>query len=136
MPAYAFLSPDQALYMPIIEDRLVPCDGLNNYNVYLTRMDIQLHGGAQFTFSVTHSMLPVAEFNVSVAGTGQGMDRMAVEAHDALIDILRQLIFRAEKARQTHQRNAAREPLAPDPDAFLFERRPTPMTEEDDEDPG
>jgi hypothetical protein len=118
--------------MPMIEDRLVPCDGLNNYNVYLTRMDIQLHGGAQFTFSVTHSMLPVAEFNVSVAGTGQGMDRMAVEAHDALIDILRQLIFRADKARQTHQRNAAREPLNPEPEVFLIERRPTTLSGDDD----
>ncbi len=122
--------------MPMIEDRLVPCDGLNNYNVYLTRMELQLHGGAQFTFSVTHSMLPVAEFNVSVAGMGQGMDRMAVEAHDALIDILRQLMFRTEKARQAHQRNAAREPLGADPDAFLLERRPAPITADDDVDAG
>jgi hypothetical protein len=120
----------------MIEDRLVPCDGLNNYNVYLTRMELQLHGGAQFTFSVTHSMLPVAEFNVSVAGMGQGMDRMAVEAHDALIDILRQLMFRTEKARQAHQRNAAREPLGADPDAFLLERRPAPITADDDVDAG
>jgi len=105
--------------MPIIEDRLVPCDGLNNYNVYLTRMDLELHGGARFTFSVTHSMLPVGEFNVNVAGAGQGMDRMAVDAHDALIDILRQLLFRADKARQSYVRNAARDPQA---ETFLVER--------------
>jgi len=111
--------------MPIIEERLVPCDGLNNYNVYLTRMDLELHGGAQFTFAVTHSMLPVGEFNVNVASTGQGMDRMAVDAHDGLIDILRQLLFRAEKARQAHARHAAREPVPADPEAetFLIERR-------------
>jgi len=120
----------------MIEERLVPCDGLNNYNVYLTRMDIELHGGAQFTFSVTHSMLPVGEFSVSVAGSGQGMDRMAVEAHDALIDILRQLIFRAERARQSHQRNAAREPLEKDPEELLMERRPTPITLVTDEETG
>ncbi len=110
--------------MPMIEERLVPSDGLNNYNVYLTRMDLELHGGARFTFSVTHSMLPVGEFHVSVAGTGQSMDRMAVDAHDALIDILRQLIFRADKARQNHQRNAARDPLETEPEAFLVERIP------------
>jgi hypothetical protein len=87
-------------------------------------MDLELHGGAQFSFAVTHSMLPVGEFAVSVAGTGQGMDRMAVQAHDALIDILRQLLFRADKARQIHLRNAARDPVQPEPEAetFLLER--------------
>ena len=44
---------------------------------------------------------------------------MTVEAHDALIDILRQLIFRAEKARLNHDRNA----------------RPTPPRLQDDEVP-
>ena len=119
--------------MPIIEDRLAPCDGLNNYNVYLTRMDIELHGGAQFNFSVTHSMLPVGEFSVSVAGTGQGMDRMAVEAHDGLIDILRQLLFRADKARQAHVRNAARDPVqaAPEGETVLLERHIAPRTAPD-----
>jgi hypothetical protein len=122
--------------MPTIEDRLVPCDGLNNYNVYLTRMDLELHGGAQFTFAVTHSMLPVGEFSVSVNSTGQGMDRMTVDAHDGLIDILRQLLFRAEKARQAHARNATREPVQADPEveAFLMERRITPIAgQESDE---
>jgi hypothetical protein len=122
--------------MPIIEDRLVPADGLNNYNVYLTRMDLELNGGAQFTFSVTHSMLPVGEFSVTVNSTGQGMDRMAVDAHDGLIDILRQLLFRAEKARQAHARNAARDPVQTDPEveAFLIERRSTPIAAPDSED--
>jgi hypothetical protein len=121
--------------MPIIEDRLVPCDGLNNYNVYLTRMDLELHGGAQFTFAVTHSMLPVGELSVSVASTGQGMDRMAVDAHDGLIDILRQLLFRAEKARQAHLRNSAREPVKTEPEeeSFLMERRVTPIALSDPE---
>ncbi len=120
--------------MPMIEDRLVPCDGLNNYNVYLARMEIELNGGAQFTFSVTHSMLPVGEFSVSVPSTGQGMDRMAVEAHDGLIDILRQLLFRAEKARLAHQRNATREPSQPEPESFLIERRVTPLLPPDSSD--
>jgi hypothetical protein len=111
----------------MIEDRLAPCDGLNNYNVYLARMELELNGGAQFTFSVTHSMLPVGEFSVSVPSTGQGMDRMAVEAHDGLIDILRQLLFRAEKARLSHQRNAAREAVQPEPESFLVERRVMPL---------
>jgi hypothetical protein len=88
------------------EDRLSPCDGLNNYNVVLSRMDLPTHGGALFTFAVTNSMLPVANLEVTVPSTGQSLDRMTVEAHDALIDILRQLLFRAEKARINHDRNA------------------------------
>lgn len=115
----------------MIEDRLVPCDGLNNYNVYLARMELELNGGGEYTFSVTHSMQPVGEFSVNIAGVGQSMDRMAVEAHDGLIDILRQLLFRAEKARQMHLRNTAREPAEPEPESFLEERRITPLLQPD-----
>ncbi len=92
--------------MAEIEDRLAPRDGLNNYNVLLARLDLPSHGGAQFTFAVTNSMLPVTELVVGVPNTGQGLDRMTVEAHGALIDVLRQLLFRAEKARLNHERNA------------------------------
>ena len=110
--------------MAEIEDRLVPRDGLNNYNIVLARMDLPTHGGAQFTFAVTNSMLPVAELAVSVPNAGQSLDRMTVEAHDALIDILRQLTFRAEKARLNHDRNA--HPVArreaPPADAFMTGR--------------
>ncbi len=88
--------------MPEIEDRLLPCDGLNNYNVFLARMELAPQGSVQFTFSVTHSMLPIGEFVVPVPYQGHGLDRMAVEAHDGLLDILRQLTFRADKARSNH----------------------------------
>jgi hypothetical protein len=121
----------QGSMMTLIEERLAPCDGLNNYNVFLARMDLELQGSAQFTFSVTHSMMPVGEFSVSVPSHGQSMDRMAAEAHDALIDIFRQLTFRAEKARLIHLKNAARQPPPAPPvqiepealDEFLVEPR-------------
>ena len=103
--------------MAEIEDRLVPRDGLNNYNIVLARMDLPTHGGAQFSFAVTNSMLPVAELVVGVPNAGQSLDRMTVEAHDALIDILRQLTFRAEKARLNHDRNARPAPRAEEPEA-------------------
>jgi hypothetical protein len=93
--------------MQAIEDRLVPCDGLNNYNVFLSRVELELNGGGQFFFAVTHSMLPVGEFAVAIPATGLSMDRMTIDAHDALIDILRQLTFRADKARALHMRNAS-----------------------------
>lgn len=108
--------------MQLIEDRLAPCDGLNNYNVFLARLDLESQSTAQFTFSVTHSMMPVGEFSVSVAAHGQSLDRMAVDAHDGLIDILRQLIFRAEKARLAHHKNA--EPPS-DLEDFLIDRGAT-----------
>jgi hypothetical protein len=92
--------------MPEIEDRLLPSDGLNNYNVFLARLEIEPQGSAQFTFSLTHSMMPLGELVVPVAFQGQGLDRMAVEAHDGLLDILRQLMFRADKARSNHLRLA------------------------------
>lgn len=98
------------------EDRLVPRDGLNNYHVVLSRMDLPAQGGAQFNFTVTNSMLQVAEIEVGVPAAGQSLDRMTVEAHDALIDILRQLIFRADKARTNYERNAARHFIAPPAD--------------------
>jgi hypothetical protein len=112
--------------MPEIEDRLLPCDGLNNYNVFLARMQLEPNGSAQFTFSVTHSMMPIGEFVVPVAYQSQGLDRMAVEAHDALLDILRQLMFRADRARAAHVKQAERvsppprEPL-PEQDECLLE---------------
>ena len=110
--------------MAEIEDRLAPKDGLNNYNIVLARMDLPTHGGAQFTFAVTNSMLPVAELVVGVPNAGQSLDRMTVEAHDAMIDILRQLLFRAEKARLNHDRNARPAPPRPQEDeAFKAERR-------------
>ncbi len=112
--------------MAEIEDRLVPRDGLNNYNTVLARMDLPTHGGAQFTFAVTNSMLPVAELVVGVPNTGQSLDRMTVEAHDALIDILRQLTFRAEKARLNHDRNARPAPppaQEPPADDFMMDRK-------------
>ena len=90
--------------MAEVEERLVPRDGLNNYNVLLARMELSPHGGAQFTFVVTNSMLSVAELSVSVPAPGQSLDRMTVDAHDALIDILRQLTFRADKARANYER--------------------------------
>ena len=92
--------------MAEIEDRLAPQDGLNNYNILLTRMDLPTHGSACFTFALTDSMLTLAELQVSVPANGQSLDRMTVIAHDSMIDILRQLIFRADKARATHERNA------------------------------
>ncbi len=94
--------------MATIEERLVPKDGLNNYNVVLARMEMPTHGGAQFSFAVTNSMVPVAELLVNVPAAGQSLDRMTVEAHDALIDILRQLTFRVEKARSNHEKNAGK----------------------------
>ena len=105
--------------MAEIEERLVPKDGLNNYNVVLSRLDMPTHGGAHFTFAVTNSMLPVAELAVNVPAAGQSLDRMTVEAHDALIDIMRQLMFRAEKSRFHHERNADRPVFAPEDDGDL-----------------
>ncbi len=99
--------------MAEIEDRLFPKDGLNNYHVVLSRMDLPAQGGGQFTFAVTSSMLPVAELQVNVPASGQSLDRMTVEAHDMLIDILRQLIARADRARTNHERNAPRPPAPP-----------------------
>ncbi len=106
--------------MADIDERLVPKDGLNNYHVLLSRMDLPPQGGGQFTFAVTSSMLPVAELQVNVPASGQSFDRMTVEAHDALIDILRQLTFRADRARAYHERHAERPapplPFQPAPD--------------------
>jgi hypothetical protein len=92
--------------MAEIEDRLVPQDGLNNYNIVLSRMELPTHGSARFTFALTDSMLSVAELHVNIPASSQGLDRMTVTAHDAVIDILRQLVFRADKARATHEKNA------------------------------
>ena len=86
-------------------------------------MDLPTHGGAQFTFAVTNSMLPVAELAVSVPNAGQSLDRMTVEAHDALIDILRQLLFRAEKARLNHDRNARPVQAQPPQEAMVESRQ-------------
>jgi hypothetical protein len=93
--------------MAFIEDHLLPRDGLNTYNIVLARMDLPTHGSAQFTFAITDSMLPVGEFVVLVPATGQSLDRMTVEAHEKLLDILRQLTFRAEKARKYHGSHAS-----------------------------
>jgi hypothetical protein len=106
--------------MADVDDRLVPRDGLNSYNVVLARMDLVTRGSANFTFAVTSALLPVAELSVEIPANGQSLDRMTVEAHDALIDILRQLMFRAETARRHHDRNARGErlgsaPLTPEP---------------------
>ena len=111
--------------MAEIEERLIPRDGLNNYNIVLGRMDLPTHGGAQFTFAVTNSMLPVAELVVCVPNSGQSLDRMTVAAHDSLIDILRQLTFRAEKARLNHDRNARPAPRPQEPEAgeIMADRR-------------
>jgi|GEM_PF-3822268 len=101
--------------MPFIDDRLMPQDGLNTYNIVLARMDLPTHGSAQFTFAITDSMLPVGEFVVHVPSTNQSLDRMTVEAHEKLLDILRQLTFRAEKARKYHDGHANEPDLRLDP---------------------
>ncbi len=105
--------------MAEIDDRLVPRDGLNNYHSYLSRVELEPHGGAQFVFAVTHSMLAVAEFTVAIPAGVNGLDRMTLDAHDALIDILRQLIFRADKARGLYARHTA----PPAPEAGAAERQ-------------
>jgi hypothetical protein len=122
--------------MPEIEDRLLPCDGLNNYNVFLARVDLESQGTAQFTFSLTHSMMAIGEFVVGVIHQGQSLDRMAVDAHDGLLDILRQLMFRADKARTAHLKQAERflpppEPEPePDPDLDDFRLDPPEAPED------
>jgi hypothetical protein len=115
--------------MADVDERLVPRDGLNSYNVVLARMDLAARGSANFTFAVTSALLPVAELSVEVAATGQSLDRMTVEAHDALIDILRQLLFRAEAARRHHDRNAlggtiASTPAVPEPPPDVTDLEP------------
>jgi hypothetical protein len=86
------------------EDRLKPRDGLNNYSIAFARMQSQARGGAEFVFNVTDSMQPVSELAVLVQFRGQGLDQMMVEAHDQVIDILRQLIFRADKSRANYDK--------------------------------
>ncbi len=127
--------------MAEIDDRLVPRDGLNTYNVLLTRMELPTQGSADFTFAVTCSMLPAAELRVQVPLTGQSLDRMTVEAHDALLDILRQLMFRADKARRYHEKHAISHTPLPVVDMqdeleFSLERRSGAERRLDDEDPG
>ena len=90
--------------VPEIEDRLKPRDGLNNYAIAFARMTPQARGGAEFVFNVTDSMQPISEIAVLVQPRGQGLDQMMVEAHDAIIDILRQLVFRADKSRANHEK--------------------------------
>ena len=90
--------------MPDMEDRMKPRDGLNNYSIAFARMQPQARGGAEFVFNVTDSMQPVSEFAVLVQFRGQGLDQMMVEAHDGLIDILRQLMFRADKSRANYEK--------------------------------
>ena len=109
--------------MPLIDDRLTPRDGLNNYAIAFARMEPQPHtrGGLEFIFSISESMQPLCELSVTVASRGSGLDQSMVEAHDAVIDILRQLVFKADKARTAHER-FTRAPLAPqDEDADLTE---------------
>jgi hypothetical protein len=67
-------------------------------------MTPQARGGVEFVFAVTDSMQPVAEFTVTIAARGHGLDQMMVEAHDSIIDILRQLVFRADKSRAAYER--------------------------------
>ena len=92
--------------MSFMEDRLVPRDGLNNFSISVARIMPQVSGraGMEFLFAVTESMEPVSEFKVMVVSRGQGLDQMMVEAHDAVIDILRQLMFRANKSRGAYER--------------------------------
>lgn len=94
--------------MPNVEDRLKPRDGLNNYAIAFSRMQSQARGGAEFVFSVTDSMQPISEFSVLIQFKGQGLDQMMVEAHDQVIDILRQLIFRADKSRANYDKFVSR----------------------------
>jgi hypothetical protein len=98
----SFEPSSQVHVMSEIEERLLPRDGLNNYNVFLARLELEPQGNAQFTFSLTHSMMPIGELVVPVVFHGQSLDRMAIEAHDGVLDILRQLMFRADKARTNH----------------------------------
>ncbi|HTZ69382.1 MAG TPA: hypothetical protein VMB71_01925 [Acetobacteraceae bacterium] len=92
--------------MPLIDDRLTPRDGLNNYAIAFARMQPQpqTRGGAEFVFAISDSMQPVCELSVTMVARGQGLDQMMVEAHDAVIDILRQLVFRADKSRSGYER--------------------------------
>ncbi len=90
--------------MPEIEDRLKPRDGLNNYAIAFARMTPQARGGAEFVFNITDSMQPISEIAVLIQPRGQGLDQMMVEAHDLIIDILRQLIFRADKSRANYEK--------------------------------
>jgi hypothetical protein len=96
--------------MPFTEDRLTPRDGLNNFAISVARIMPQMNGrgGMEFLFAVTDSMQPVSELKVMVASRGQGLDQMMVEAHDAVIDILRQLVFRADKSRGAYDRFSRR----------------------------
>jgi hypothetical protein len=96
--------------MPFTEDRLTPRDGLNNFTISVAHIMPQMtgRGGMDFHFAVTDSMQPVAELKVMVASRGQGLDQMMVEAHDSVIDILRQLVFRADKSRAAYDRFSRR----------------------------
>jgi len=92
--------------VPFIDDRLTPRDGLNDYTIAFARMQPQpqTRGGAEFVFTISESMKPVCELAVTIVSRGQGLDQMMVEAHDSVIDILRQLVFRADKSRQGYER--------------------------------
>jgi hypothetical protein len=104
--------------MPEIEDRMKPRDGLNNFSIAFARMQPQARGGAEFVFNLTDSMQPVSELSVLIQFRGQGLDQMMVEAHDAVIDILRQLLFRADKSRANYEKFTRRPAANHDEDAL------------------
>jgi hypothetical protein len=107
--------------VPEVDDRLKPRDGLNNYSIAFARMQPQARGGAEFVFNVTDSMQPVSELSVLIQFRGQGLDQMMVEAHDAVIDILRQLVFRADKSRANYEKFTRRAGAHHDEDDALNE---------------
>jgi hypothetical protein len=92
--------------MAEIDDRLVPENNLSNCDICFSRMTALTDGIAEFEFriSVGDKSLHIP---VIVPPQNQGLDHMMVDAHDVMIDILRQLLYRVDKQRSYYENRLA-----------------------------
>jgi len=88
--------------MAEVDDRLVPEDNRNDCDIGFSQMTALRGGSAEFQFmiSVSGKSLYVP---VIVPAQNAGLDQMMVYAHDEMIDILRQLLYRVDQQRSYYQ---------------------------------
>ncbi len=91
-----------------VDDRLVPRDGLANCDIAFSTMEaVQGGGAARFSFEIRNDDVPVGTLSVEVEPFEDGsIDHMMAAAHERVIDMLRQLLYRADVLRKHYARRA------------------------------
>ena len=90
--------------MAEVDNHLVSIDGLCDYAITFSKMEVLGGRAARYTFDITGKNAYIPSLSVDVGPREDGLRGMMVRAHDQMINVLRQLLYITGMARGAYEK--------------------------------